>query len=99
MQFNSPCDPNAEGVVDGEGAGSRSARSSPAMQRLGMLLKAHRYSEVRDELARAEITEEITEFYTLNFQAILAMIEGSELASVYLEMAEAVASSPYEQAV
>jgi hypothetical protein len=64
-----------------------------------MYLKTHRYAEFRHELARAELAGEISEFYALSFQAVLAMAEGSELAADYLEMAEAVASSPYERAV
>jgi hypothetical protein len=38
----------------------------------------------------------VSEFYALSYQAILALTEGSEFASDYLEMAEAAASSPYE---
>jgi hypothetical protein len=38
----------------------------------------------------------VSEFYALSYQAILAMTEGSEFASDYLEMAEVAASSPYE---
>ena len=77
----------------------RDPRSFLTRQRLHMYLKTHRYTEFRHELARAEIAGEISEFYALSFQAVLAMAEGSELAAEYLEMAEAVASSPYEQAV
>jgi hypothetical protein len=80
-------------------AGPRDPRSFLTRQRLHMYLKTHRYTEFRDELARAELAGEISEFYALSFQAVLAMAEGSELAAEYLEMAEAVASSPYEQAV
>lgn len=79
--------------------GSSKARSSSSMQRLHGLLKARRYEEFRGELAQAEIAGEISEFYALNSQAILAVVEGSEFASDYLEMAEAAASSPYELAV
>jgi hypothetical protein len=77
----------------------RDPRSFLTRQRLHMYLKTHRYAEFRHELARAELAGEISEFYALSFQAVLAMAEGSELAAEYLEMAEAVASSPYEQAV
>jgi hypothetical protein len=62
-------------------------------------LEARRYDEFRGEVARAELAGDISEFYALSFQAVLAMAEGSELASEYLEMAEAVASSPYELAI
>jgi hypothetical protein len=79
--------------------GSPGTRSSSKMQSLDALLKARRYEEFRDELVRAEIAGQISEFYALNFQAILAVVEGSEFASDYLEMAAAVASSPYELAV
>ena len=79
--------------------GSNNARSSTTSQRLHEFLKTRRYEEFRDELARAELAQELSEFHALNFQAILAVIEGSEFASDYLEMAEAVAASPYERAV
>ena len=79
--------------------GSQGARSCTMMQRLHGLLKARRYEELSAELARAELAQELSEFHALNFQAILSAIEGSEFASDYLEMAEAVASSPYERAV
>jgi len=69
------------------------------MQRLHSLLTTQEYGGLHDELARAELAGEISEFCALNFQAVLAVVEGSELASNYLEMAEAVASSPYELAV
>lgn len=69
------------------------------MQRLQLHLRTRRYDEFRDELARAELTEDLSEFYTLNYQAILAVAEGSEFAGEYLEMAEAVASSPHELAM
>lgn len=69
------------------------------MQRLQLYLRTRRYDAFRDELARAEIAEDLSEFYALNFQATLAVVEGSEFAGEYLEMAEAVASSPYELAV
>jgi hypothetical protein len=79
--------------------GSRSARSSSTMETLHTALRARRYDAFRDELARAELAGEISEFYALNYQAILAVVERSEFASNYLEMARAAASSPYELAV
>lgn len=78
---------------------SRNMPSFIIMQKLHAYLRAGRYEEFRDELARAEIFGEIPEFYALNLQAVLAMTEGSEFANEYLEMAEAVASTPYELAV
>lgn len=78
---------------------SRDPRSFLTRQRLHLYLKTNRHAEFRHELARAELAGEISEFYALSFQAVLAMAEGSELAAEYLEMAEAVASSPYERAV
>jgi len=69
------------------------------MQRLQLYLRTRRYDEFRGELARAEIAEELSEFYVLNYQATLAVAEGSGFAGEYLEMAEMVASSPYELAV
>ncbi len=77
----------------------RDPRSFLTRQRLQIYLKTNRHAEFRRELARAELAGEISEFYALSFQAVLAMAEGSELAAEYLEMAEAVASSPYEQAI
>ncbi|HEX8111253.1 MAG TPA: hypothetical protein VF516_26170 [Kofleriaceae bacterium] len=74
-------------------------RSFLTRQRLHLYLKTSRHAELRRELARAELGGEISEFYALSFQAVLAMAEGSELAADYLEMAEAVASSPYERAI
>jgi hypothetical protein len=79
--------------------GSPTARRSSIMQRLHSLLKTREYEEFRSELAQAEMAGEISEFYALNSQAILAVVEGSVFANEYLEMAEAVASSPYELAV
>src|SRR3954470_3756085 len=77
----------------------RDPRSFLNRQRLVLYLRTHRHAELRHELARAELAGEISEFYALSFQAVLAMAEGSELAAEYLEMAEAVASSPYERAI
>lgn len=77
----------------------RDPRSFLTRQRLHLYLKTNRHAEFRHELARAELAGEISEFYALSFQAVLAMAEGSELAAEYLEMAEAVASSPYERAI
>lgn len=94
----SPTSPTPDQSTDRR-ARSRDPRSFLTRQRLHMYLKTRRYAEFRHELARAELGGEISEFYALSFQAVLAMAEGSELAAEYLEMAEAVASSPYEQAV
>jgi hypothetical protein len=69
------------------------------MQQLHSFMKACRYEELRDELARAEMAGEISEFYALHFRATLAVAEGSEFASDYLEMAEEAASSLHEQAM
>jgi len=69
------------------------------MQRLQALLRERRHDVFRNELTRAEIASEISEFCVLNYRAILAIVEGSEFATDYLEMAESVASSPYELAV
>lgn len=95
-------DPLASPTPDhdtGRRARRRDPRSFLTRQRLHMYLKTHRHAEFRRELARAELAGELSEFYALSFQAVLAMAEGSELAAEYLEMAEAVASSPYEQAI
>jgi len=95
-----PCDPEAgEDVLDDVRTGSRSAPGLTTLQRLHLLLRERRHGELRDELARAEIAGEISEFHALDLQALLAMIEGSDLAGDYLEMAEAVACSPCELAI
>jgi hypothetical protein len=51
------------------------------------------------EILQAELAGEISEFQSLNLQAILTMAEDSELTGDYLEMAEAIASSPHERAI
>jgi hypothetical protein len=79
--------------------GRRGVQRPSFIQRLHDLLKGSRHEEFRCELTRAESKGEISEFYALSFHAILAIVEGSELASDYLEMAEAVAGSPYERLV
>jgi len=66
------------------------------MQRLHILLTEYRFFEFREELESAELAGEISEFCALTCQAILAIVEGSEFANDYLEMAEAVVSSPCE---
>jgi hypothetical protein len=100
MQSVRSCAAHAEvDIVGDDVTRSLGTRRSATIQRLQILSRARRYGELRDELARAEIAEEIPEFYALSFQAILAMSEGSELAGEYLEMAEAVAGSPYEAAI
>jgi len=86
-------------LADDDGIGSRVTSNSTTMQRLHLLLKTQQYEQIGDELDRAEMAEEIPEFYILDFRAILAMVDGSELASDYLEMAEAVAASPRELAI
>jgi hypothetical protein len=63
------------------------------------LWKQRRHEELRGELARAELAGELAELPSLCFQALLAMCEGSGLASDYLEMAEAVAVAPHERAL
>jgi type II secretory pathway predicted ATPase ExeA len=82
-----------------EVTGSRCTRGPAIMQRLDLLLKRRHYEEFRDELARAELAGDVSEFYALSSRAALAILEGTELASDYLDMAEAVASSPHERAV
>jgi hypothetical protein len=77
----------------------RRARAPGVLQRLERKLRARRHDEVRDELAGAELSGELSEFHALNFQAILAVDEGSAFAGEYLELAEAVASTPFERAV
>jgi hypothetical protein len=86
-------------LLDLTGTGSCGAQRISILQRLYEFLSASRYDEFRDGLARAESEGELPEFYALSFHALLAMSERSELASDYLEMAEAVASSPYEKVI
>ena len=54
---------------------------------------------LRNELLRAEMAGELSEFHAISFQAILAIAEGSDAADDYLEMAEAVAVADREFAV
>jgi hypothetical protein len=77
----------------------RTSRCSSQVQALRLLLAAGRSEACRDELARAELAGEISEFHALSLHTSLAIAERSELASDYLEMAEAVAASPYEHAL
>jgi hypothetical protein len=77
-------------------AGSHRQERASIIHSLHRFLKEAAHDEFRRELARAEGAGELAEFYVLSFHAIVTMSEGSELASEYLEMAEAVAASPYE---
>ncbi len=81
------------------GPGPCNAQRVSLTRKLHDLLESSQYDAYRSELARAEVDGELSEFYALSYQAILAMTEGSELASDYLEMAEAAAASPYELVV
>jgi hypothetical protein len=79
--------------------GAPRGSGSMVIHELHRLLEAGQYEACRDALSRAELAEEISEFYALNFHAVLAATERSELASDYLLMAEAVAASAYERAI
>jgi hypothetical protein len=68
------------------------------MQRLHDLLARAEYTQFRRVLAHAELSNLLSQVYVLSFHALLAIIEGSDLARDYLEMAEAVARSPRERA-
>lgn len=81
------------------GPGPCNAQRVSLTRKLHELLESSQYDAYRSELTRAEVDGELSEFYALSYQAILAMTEGSEFASDYLEMAEAAASSPYELVV
>jgi hypothetical protein len=48
--------------------GHESERRSVIAQRLRIFLKTRRYEEFHDELARAEVSREMPEFYVLNFR-------------------------------
>jgi hypothetical protein len=54
-------------------------------------------SEFHRELAAAELAGEISEFYALGLQAIIAMGDDSGFADDYLDMAELVAASDAER--
>ncbi|HEX3765499.1 MAG TPA: hypothetical protein VHW23_42680 [Kofleriaceae bacterium] len=82
-----------------EGPAFSGAQRVVLLRRLHHLLERSQYEEYRSELARAEAAGEVSEFYALSYLAIVEMSEGSEFASDYLEMAEAVASAPYELVV
>lgn len=60
------------------------------------LVRFARCKALQFYLAEAELNGEISEFYALSIQAMLAIAESSEFAIDYLEMAEAIASSHYE---
>src|SRR5215510_2831701 len=79
--------------------GSPGGVGSAIVQRLHILMKMRRYQDVHDELARAEISGKLSEFFVLNYRAILAVAVGEEYGAEYFAMAHAVASSPYERAV
>ena len=57
------------------------------------------HDDIHREVVRAELAGELSEFCALNVQALLAISERSEYAADYLDMAEAVASSPGEHAI
>ena len=59
---------------------------------------SHALTLIIAEITQAELEGSISEFYALNFRAILGMIEESseEFVNHYLGMAELVASSPFE---
>jgi hypothetical protein len=73
--------------------------SRAVLHRLHTYLQAGRHERCHQELARAEVAGEASEFCVLNFRALLAIIEGSEHIIDYLEMAEAIARLPHERAV
>jgi len=82
-----------------EGPASLGGPRVELLRKLRDLLEQSRYDEYRGELALAEAAAEVSEFYALSYQAIVAMTEASEFARDYLEMAESVASAPYELVV
>jgi hypothetical protein len=65
------------------------------------LLEDRPRNELQDELTRAELSGELTEFYALLLRAIIGMLEDREPAFVlhYLEMAKVAAASCVEQGV
>ena len=77
----------------------RAVRSPPIAAAIQEPPPACTCRELHRELARAELSGEISELEALGLQAILAMAAGSEFAVDYLEMADAVASSPQELAL
>src|SRR6185436_6118382 len=87
LAWRPPHDAPSIGSPDDIATAARSARCPTILQPLGILLDTGRYEELRDELARAELAGQLSEFHALNLHAILAVTEGSESASDYLEMA------------
>lgn len=79
-----------------EGPAFSGAHRVVLLRRLHHLLEQSRFEDYRSELARAEAAGEVSEFYALSYLAIVEMTEGTEFATDYLEMAEAVAAAPYE---
>lgn len=58
-----------------------------------------KYEQLHRCLRRAELGGDLSEFCAVSLHAILEMSEQSDFAIDYLEMAEAVAVSPYERAI
>jgi hypothetical protein len=72
---------------------SRPARTVSRTRELRVLLTAGRYPELRDELVRVELQRDLPEAHVLTFHAVLAAVEGFELADDYLDMAQAATPS------
>lgn len=71
---------------------------TPVVPTLGRQSSTFNYQAFRQEMLRAELSGEISEFYSLCFQAILEHVDNSGFAGDYLEMAESIAASDHERA-
>jgi len=80
---------------------SRAEQNAKVIEFTTRLVEHRSCSEFYDELTRAELTGELSEFYALLLRAVMGMIEESkrDFVSYYLEMARAVAASLLEQVV
>lgn len=93
MQKCHPC------VLGAEELGYSHTQTADPARRLEKPLQIFMCAEFRSALANAELTEEISEFSALCFQAVLAIAEGSEFALDYLEMSSAAAASTSESTI
>lgn len=99
MQTCQFCESTVGGGVSGPALSSWSLCVIAALRTLPSPACSPRYRGLHEYLARAERDGELSEFYALMIQAILAMSDESEFAIDYLEMAEAVAETAHEHAI
>ena len=94
------CEPERE-LASERQAGSRTSQGCKVKQLGVRLFEATSRAELYQELTRAEIAGDISEFYALVMRAIVSMIEDQDPEDVisYLDMAGAVASTAHERAM